>query len=117
MNEEERFLHDYLCQSNLYIDIPSYMEYLNIMFEKLENPSDKETIDNILEITISNYYHSKIRFYREDAVNDSFDEEYEKGMEEKRKNRIPLNEESPKRNCWVTKISPIYDRIMRTSWK
>ena len=55
MNEEERFLHAYLCQSNLYNDIPSLIEHLNIMFEKLENPSDKETIDNRLEIAISNY--------------------------------------------------------------
>ena len=30
MNEEERFLHAYLCKSNLYNDIPSLMEHLNI---------------------------------------------------------------------------------------
>ena len=93
INEEERLLHAYLCQSNLYNDIPSLVEHLNIMFQKLDNPSDKETIDNILEIAISNYYASKIRLYSEDAANDSFDEEYEKEMEEKRKNRIPLTEE------------------------
>jgi len=48
------------------------------MFEKLENRSDKGTIDNILEISISNYYAFKIRFYSEDAANDSFDGEFKK---------------------------------------
>ena len=108
MNEEERFLHAYLCQSNLYNDIPSLIEHLNIMFEKLENPSDKETIDNILEIAISNYYASKIRLYSEDAANDSFDEEYEKEMEEKRKNRVPLTEEEAQKEIAELQEFPLF---------
>jgi hypothetical protein len=108
MNEEERFLHAYLCKKNLYNDIPSLIEHLNIMFEKLENPSDKETIDNILEIAISNYYASKIRLYSEDAANDSFDEEYEKEMEEKRKNRIPLTEEEAQKEIAELQEFPLF---------
>ena len=108
MNEEERLLHAYLCQSNLYNDIPSLVEHLNIMFQKLDNPSDKETIDNILEIAISNYYASKIRLYSEDAANDSFDEEYEKEMEEKRKNRIPLTEEEAQKEIAELQEFPLF---------
>ena len=108
MNEEERFLHAYLCQSNLYNDIPSLMEHLNIMFQKLENPSDKETIDNILEIAIANFYASKIRLYSEDAANDSFDEEYEKEMEEKRKNRVPLSEEEAQKELAELQEFPLF---------
>ena len=108
MNEEERFLHAYLCKSNLYNDIPSLMEHLNIMFQKLDNPSDKETIDNILDIAISNYYASKIRLYSEDAANDSFDEEYEKEMEEKRKNRIPLTEEEAQKELAELQEFPLF---------
>ena len=108
MNEEERFLHAYLCQSNLYNDIPSLMEHLNIMFQKLENPSDKETIDNILEIAIANFYASKIRLYSEDAANDSFDEEYEKEMEEKRKNRVPLTEEEAQKELAELQEFPLF---------
>ena len=108
MNEEERLLHAYLCNSNLYNDIPSLMEHLNIMFQKLENPSDKETIDNILEIAISNYYASKIRLYSEDAANDSFDEEYEKEMEEKRKNRVPLTEEEAQKEIAELQEFPLF---------
>ena len=93
MNEEERLLNAYLCKSNLYNDIPSLMEHLNLMFEKLENPSDKETIDNILDIAISNYYASKIRLYSEDAANDSEDEEFDKQISENIKNRTPLTPE------------------------
>lgn len=108
MNEEERFLHAYLCQSNLYNDIPSLMEHLNIMFQKLDNPSDKETIDNILDIAVSNYYASKIRLYSEDAANDSFDEEYEKEMEEKRKNRVPLTEEEAQKEIAELQEFPLF---------
>ena len=108
MNEEERFLHAYLCKSNLYNDIPSLMEHLNIMFQKLDNPSDKEAIDNILDIAISNYYASKIRLYSEDAANDSFDEEYEKEMEEKRKNRIPLTEEEAQKELAELQEFPLF---------
>ena len=108
MNEEERFLHAYLCQSNLYNDFPSLMEHLNIMFQKLENPSDKETIDNILEIAIANFYASKIRLYSEDAANDSFDEEYEKEMEEKRKNRVPLSEEEAQKELAELQEFPLF---------
>jgi len=108
MNEEERFLHAYLCKKNLYNDIPSLIEHLNIMFEKLDNPSDKETIDNILDIAISNYYASKIRLYSEDAANDSFDEEYEKEMEEKRKNRVPLTEEEAQKEIAELQEFPLF---------
>ena len=67
------------------------------MFEKLNNPSDKQTIDNILDIAIANYYASKIRLYSEDAANDSEDEEFEKKMAENIKNRTPLTEEEAKK--------------------
>ena len=108
MNEEERLLHAYLCKSNLYNDIPSLMEHLNLMFEKLNNPSDKQTIDNILDIAIANYYASKIRLYSEDAANDSEDEEYEKQMEEKRKNRTPLTEEQAKKELEELQEFPLF---------
>lgn len=108
MNEEERLLHSYLCKSNLYNDIPSLMEHLNLMFEKLNNPSDKQTIDNILDIAIANYYASKIRLYSEDAANDSEDEEYEKQMEEKRKNRTPLTEEEAKKELEELQEFPLF---------
>ena len=108
MNEEERLLHAYLCKSNLYNDIPSLMEHLNLMFEKLNNPSDKQTIDNILDIAIANYYSSKIRLYSEDAANDSEDEEYEKQMEEKRKNRTPLTEEQAKKELEELQEFPLF---------
>jgi len=108
MNEEERLLHAYLCKSNLYNDIPSLMEHLNLMFEKLNNPSDKQTIDNILDIAIANYYASKIRLYSEDAANDSEDEEYEKQMEEKRKNRTPLTEEEAKKELEELQEFPLF---------
>jgi hypothetical protein len=84
------------------------MEHLNIMFQKLENPSDKETIDNILEIAIANFYASKIRLYSEDAANDSFDEEYEKEMEEKRKNRVPLSEEEAQKELAELQEFPLF---------
>ena len=108
MNEEERLLHAYLCKSNLNNDIPSLMEHLNLMFDKLNNPSDKETIDNILDIAIANYYASKIRLYSEDAANDSEDEEYEKQMEEKRKNRTPLTEEQAKKELEELQEFPLF---------
>ena len=108
MNEEERLLHAYLCESNLYNDIPSLMEHLNIMFEKLNNPSDKQTIDNILDIAIANYYASKIRLYSEDAANDSEDEEYEKQMAENIKNRTPLTEEEAKKEIEELQEYPMF---------
>lgn len=108
MNEEERLLHAYLCKSNLYNDIPSLMEHLNIMFQKLNNPSDKQTIDNILDIAVANYYASKIRLYSEDAANDSEDEEYEKQMAEKIKNRTPLTEEEAKKELEELQEFPLF---------
>ena len=108
MNEEERLLHAYLCKSNLYNDIPSLIEHLNIMFEKLNNPSDKQTIDNILDIAIANYYASKIRLYSEDAANDSEDEEYEKQMAENIKNRKPLTEEEAKKEIEELQEYPMF---------
>ena len=97
MNEEERLLHAYLCESNLYNDIPS-----------LNNPSDKQTIDNILDIAIANYYASKIRLYSEDAANDSEDEEYEKQMAENIKNRTPLTEEEAKKEIEELQEYPMF---------
>lgn len=108
MNEEERLLHAYLCKSNLYNDIPSLMEHLNLMFEKLNNPSDKQTIDNILDIAIANYYASKIRLYSEDAANDSEDEEFEKKMAENIKNRTPLTEEEAKKEIEELQEYPMF---------
>ena len=108
MNEEERLLHAYLCESNLYNDIPSLIEHLNIMFEKLNNPSDRQTIDNILDIAIANYYASKIRLYSEDAANDSEDEEYEKQMAENIKNRVPLTEEEAKKEIEELQEYPMF---------
>ena len=108
MNEEERLLHAYLCKSNLYNDIPSLMEHLNLMFEKLNNPSDKQTIDNILDIAIANYYASKIRLYSEDAANDSEDEEFEKKMAENIKNRKPLTEEEAKKEIEELQEYPMF---------
>ena len=108
MNEEERLLHAYLCKSNLYNDIPSLMEHLNSMFEKLDNPSDKQTIDDILDIVIANYYASKIRLYSEDAANDSEDEEYEKQIEENIKNRTPLTEEEAKKEIAALQEYPMF---------
>ena len=108
MNEEERLLHAYLCKSNLYNDIPSLIEHLNIMFEKLNNPSDKQTIDNILDIAIANYYASKIRLYSEDADKDSEDEEYEKQVAENIKNRKPLSEEEAKKEIEELQEFPMF---------
>ena len=108
MNEEERLLHAYLCKSNLYNDIPSLIEHLNIMFERLNNPSDKQTIDNILDIAIANYYASKIRLYSEDADKDSEDEEYEKQMAENIKNRTPLTEEEAKKELEELQEYPMF---------
>ena len=108
MNEEERLLHAYLCNSNLYNDIPSLMDHLNLMFEKLDNPSDKQTIDNILDIAIANYYASKIRLYSEDAANDSDDEEYEKQMAENIKNRTPLTEEEAQKEIAALQEYPLF---------
>lgn len=95
MNEEERYLQAYLCVANIIADIPSLMSYLNLMFEKLGNPSDKETIDNILEIGIANFYASKIKLYYEKSDDEDEDvnviqkddtpateEEIEKAIEE-----------------------------------
>ena len=65
MNEEERLLNAYLSEQNILNDIPSILSYLNTMFLRLGNPNDKITIDNILEIAISNFYSSnKIIFRR-----------------------------------------------------
>ena len=108
MNEEERLLHAYLCKTNLYNDIPSLMEHLNSMFEKLNNPSDKQTIDNILDIAIANYYASKIRLYSEDADKDSEDEEYEKKVAENIKNRKPLSEEEAKKEIEELQEFPMF---------
>ena len=108
MNEEERLLEAYLCKSNLYNDIPSLIEHLNIMFEKLNNPSDKQTIDNILDIAIANYYASKIRLYSEDADKDSEDEQYEKQVAENIKNRKPLSEEEAKKEIEELQEFPMF---------
>ena len=108
MNEEERLLHAYLSKANLYNDIPSLMEHLNSMFEKLDNPSDKQTIDNILDIAIANYYASKIRLYSEDAANDSEDEEYEKQIAENIKNRVPLSEEEAQKEIAKLQEYPMF---------
>ena len=108
MNEEERLLHAYLSKANLYNDIPSLMEHLNSMFEKLDNPSDKQTIDNILDIAIANYYASKIRLYSEDAANDSEDEEYEKQVAENIKNRVPLSEEEAQKEIAKLQEYPMF---------
>ena len=108
MNEEERLLEAYLCKTNLYNDIPSLIEHLNIMFEKLNNPSDKQTIDNILDIAIANYYASKIRLYSEDADKDSEDEQYEKQVAENIKNRKPLSEEEAKKEIEELQEFPMF---------
>ena len=106
MNEEERLLNAYLSEQNILNDIPSILSYLNTMFLRLGNPNDKITIDNILEIAISNFYSSKIRLYSEDA-NDS-DNEEDKKLEEKIKNRVPLTEEEVKKELEELQSFPLF---------
>ena len=106
MNEEERLLNAYLSEQNILNDIPSILSYLNTMFLRLGNPNDKITIDNILEIAISNFYSSKIRLYSEDA-NDS-DNEEDKKLEEKIKNRVPLTEEEVKKELEELQSYPLF---------
>ena len=50
MNEEERLLYAFICKPNISEDIPQIMFYLTTMFKRLNEPSDKKTIDNIIEI-------------------------------------------------------------------
>ena len=106
MNEEERLLNAYLSEQNILNDIPQILSYLNIIFLRLGNPNDKITIDNILEIAISNFYSSKIRLYSEDA-NDS-DNEEDKKLEEKIKNRVPLTEEEVKKELEELQSYPLF---------
>ena len=77
-----------------------------IIFLRLGNPNDKITIDNILEIIISNFYSSKIRLYSEDA-NDS-DKEFDEELKEKIKNRKPLSEEEAKKELEELQSFPLF---------
>ena len=108
MNEEERLLEAYLCKSNLYNDIPPLTTYISIMLEKLNDPSDKKTLDDILDISIANYYASKIRLYSEDASKDEEDEEFDKKLIEQNKNRVPLSEEEAKKELAELQEFPMF---------
>lgn len=108
MNEEERLLEAYLCKSNLYNDIPLLLTYISTMLEKLNDPSDKKTLDDILDISIANYYASKIRLYSEDASKDEDDEAFDKKLIEQNKNRIPLSEEEAKKELAELQEFPMF---------
>ena len=103
MNEEERLLYAFICKPNISEDIPQIMFYLTTMFKRLNDPSDKKTIDNIIEISLTNYFSSKIRLYSEDA-NDS-DEEEEKIIE---KNDKKLTEEEIQKEIEELQNYPLF---------
>ena len=103
MNEEERLLYAFICKPNISEDIPQIMFYLTTMFKRLNDPSDKKTIDNIIEISLTNYFSSKIKLYSEDA-NDSDDEE-EKIIE---KNDKKLTEEEIQKEIEELQNYPLF---------
>ncbi len=103
MNEEERLLYAFICKPNISEDIPQIMFYLTTMFKRLNDPSDKKTIDNIIEISLTNYFSSKIKLYSEDA-NDS-DEEEEKIIE---KNDKKLTEEEIQKEIEELQNYPLF---------
>ena len=110
MNEEERLLHAYLSPPNLSHDLPSLLSYISSVMKKLGDPSDKETIDKILEITISNFYSSKLKLYSEDA-NDSDGEEEKKRiaqLEEEKKKGPTMTEEQIQKEIADLQKHPLF---------
>ena len=107
MNEEERFLYAYLSLPNLVNDLPFLLSYLNLLMSRLGNPSDKTTIDSILNIGIANFYASKLKLYSADAD----DSETEEDRERERKmleNREPLSEEEAKKELEELQSYPLF---------
>ena len=107
MNEEERFLYAYLSLPNLVNDLPSLLSYLNLLMSRLGNPSDKTTIDSILNIGIANFYASKLKLYSADA-DDSETEEDREREKKMLENREPLSEEEAKKELEELQSYPLF---------
>ena len=104
MNEEERFLSAFISYPNMRNDLPSLLSYINALYAKLNAPSDPEIIDDILNVSIANYYASKLKLYSGDAEDSSDDETNNKSNE----NNEPISEEEARRELEELQSYPLF---------